>query len=254
MKLLTLFIATLAIATNSWAQAPFHTPDNIGAGNCLSLDGTNDYIGNIGTTSNYSFVQNTGVFPVEAWILLDDLTSTGDQMIIGNSPSSASKGFNFWFQNTGTVTRLRTVLYRGALGTYVIRSNSPSDIINDNDWHHVATVGDGSNITFYLDGVNLAGTDVMVNFPSGNSTNDMRIGHAHWAPGGYFDGKIDEFRIWNTARTQTQIRDNMCRQLTGSETGLVGYWPMNEGEDNTCSGGQDVCDQSGNGNHGTLEP
>ncbi len=43
----------------------------------------------------------------------------------------------------------------------------------------------------------------------------------------------------------------MCRQLTGTETGLVGYWPMNEGEDNTCAGGEDVCDQSGNGNHGT---
>ena len=36
------------------------------------------------------------------------------------------------------------------------------------------------------------------------------------------------------------------------EPGLVGYWKLDEGEDNTCSGGEDACDSSGNGNHGTI--
>ncbi len=62
-----------------------------------------------------------------------------------------------------------------------------------------------------------------------------------------FDGLIDEVRIWNVARTQAQIRDNMCRQLTGTETGLVGYWNMNEGTGNT------VNDLTPNANHGTRQ-
>jgi hypothetical protein len=33
---------------------------------------------------------------------------------------------------------------------------------------------------------------------------------------------------------------------------LVGYWKFDEGAENTCSGGQDVCDLSGHGNHGTI--
>ncbi len=61
------------------------------------------------------------------------------------------------------------------------------------------------------------------------------------------DAQIDEVRIWNVARTQAQIRDNMCRQLTGAETGLVSYWNMNEGTGNT------VNDLTTNNNHGTRQ-
>jgi len=42
----------------------------------------------------------------------------------------------------------------------------------------------------------------------------------------------------------------MTERLTGTEPGLVAYYRLDEGADNTCPGGQDVCDASGNGNHG----
>ncbi len=61
-----------------------------------------------------------------------------------------------------------------------------------------------------------------------------------------FAGTIDEVRIWNYARSQTEIRRDMCRRLTGNEPGLVGYWRFDE-----CSGNI-AFDASGNGNHGTL--
>ncbi|MFO0398664.1 MAG: LamG domain-containing protein [Sphingobacteriia bacterium] len=65
-----------------------------------------------------------------------------------------------------------------------------------------------------------------------------------------FRGDIDEVRIWSRALTQDEIRHKMCEKLTGTEPGLVAYYRMDEGADNTCPGGQDVCDASGNGNHG----
>ncbi|MBI1833213.1 MAG: hypothetical protein HYR90_00080 [Candidatus Andersenbacteria bacterium] len=34
--------------------------------------------------------------------------------------------------------------------------------------------------------------------------------------------------------------------------GLVGYWKFDEGEEDTCSGGEDICDSSGYGYHGTI--
>lgn len=70
-------------------------------------------------------------------------------------------------------------------------------------------------------------------------------------PSQFFAGKLDEIRIWNRALSQTEIRNNMNKQLTGSEPGLVAYYQMNEGENGTCEDGKDVCDKSGNGNHGT---
>lgn len=41
-------------------------------------------------------------------------------------------------------------------------------------------------------------------------------------------------------------------QELSADINTVGLWHMNEGTDNTCSGGEDVCDKSGNGLHGTF--
>ena len=59
----------------------------------------------------------------------------------------------------------------------------------------------------------------------------------------YFNGIIDEVRIWNVARTAEQIQANINTTLTGQEEGLVGYWNFDDGT---------AKDLSGNGNDGTL--
>ena len=38
------------------------------------------------------------------------------------------------------------------------------------------------------------------------------------------DGLLDEFRVWDHARTEEQIRSNMFSRLSGDEEGLFGYW------------------------------
>jgi hypothetical protein len=45
----------------------------------------------------------------------------------------------------------------------------------------------------------------------------------------YFNGIIDEVRIWNIARDLSSIREDMYRPLQGNETGLISYWQFNEG-------------------------
>jgi len=62
----------------------------------------------------------------------------------------------------------------------------------------------------------------------------------------YFTGNLDEIRMWNRALTQTEIQQNMCQKLTGTETGLLGYWRFDD------CGGLTTVDVSGNGNIGTL--
>ncbi len=44
----------------------------------------------------------------------------------------------------------------------------------------------------------------------------------------YFDGQIDEVRLWDISRAKTDIREYMCKKLTGSEDGLIGYWKFDE--------------------------
>ena len=56
-----------------------------------------------------------------------------------------------------------------------------------------------------------------------------------------YAGLADEIRIWNVARSESELAGAKDKQLTGNETGLVAYWQFNEGSDDT------VNDATGNG-------
>ena len=62
----------------------------------------------------------------------------------------------------------------------------------------------------------------------------------------YFNGLIDEVRLWNTSRTPAEILDNSDATLSGVESGLVGYWPFDEGA------GPTTADLTANANTGSL--
>jgi len=47
------------------------------------------------------------------------------------------------------------------------------------------------------------------------------------------DGIMDEFRIWNTVRTSSQIADNRSAQIDPTAAGLVAYLRMNTGSGTT---------------------
>jgi len=63
-----------------------------------------------------------------------------------------------------------------------------------------------------------------------------------------FTGQLSEVRVWREERTAEQIRQDMYRVLTGAESGLAGYWPLNAGS------GALADDATGHGNSGRLEP
>ncbi|HEX6181239.1 MAG TPA: LamG domain-containing protein, partial [Chitinophagaceae bacterium] len=51
---------------------------------------------------------------------------------------------------------------------------------------------------------------------------------------GFFNGRIDEVRIWNVVRTDAQVSTNFNTELS-SGTGLVGRWDLNEGSGTTAA-------------------
>ena len=61
-------------------------------GQAFSLDGVDDYVGDAGTLSSFSFIQNTGVFTIDAWIRLDDPNAIGAQVITETSNTRVHKG------------------------------------------------------------------------------------------------------------------------------------------------------------------
>jgi hypothetical protein len=61
------------------------------------------------------------------------------------------------------------------------------------------------------------------------NTKPVNIGR-NGAPtsGGYFNGKLDDVRIWNVARTALQLGASYKVELTGAQAGLVGNWKFDE--------------------------
>ena len=119
-------------------------------------------------------------------------------------------------------------------------SCAPVGAISLDDWQHVAVTYDATTSTsrMWVDGVEVTVTHSAS--PSGaladNAASDLHIGNSFdhkWS----FEGEIDEVRVWSVARSDGDIADGMLSNLTGSESGLVAVWSMDEGNGVTLSDG-----------------
>lgn len=226
-----------------------------GAGRAVSFPATsaNEHI-NLGT--GLSGALATSSFTVEMWINFAALNS--DEPIIGN------KNWNSGANIGWVLTRSSK---QSATSTYIpspIPANTLWFNITPNggtrrDWHitlpglnmvnkwnHVAiSVDRTGSVAFYINGVPAtiaayaqngtnSWTTITTNIAADsnkslNGTLPVRLGQD--GTGTYsprYNGKVDEVRIWNTVRTQAQIRDNMCHKLGGTETGLLAYYRLDE--------------------------
>lgn len=103
------------------------------------------------------------------------------------------------------------------------------------------TCFDGTFIRFYYDG-SLIGTQYF-SFVN-TAAHTVKIGG--YAESTDLQGNIADVRVWNHARGARHISVYRNRRLTGTEPGLVGYWPLDEGTGDT------AFDNTGAGSDGTL--
>lgn len=204
-------------------------------GTSLNFDGSNDYVA-LPTSSNIPI--GNAVYTIEA-LIKPTVHATNGIMGWGSFGSGnqvnalrLSSGniiYNYWWGNDLSINTTTTLA--------------------DNLWHHVAATFDGSTRKIYVDGV-LKGQDS----PSGHNvpnTANFRIGSTNL--GEYFNGNIDEVRIWNVARSAADILSAMNSTLIGNEAGLVAYYNFDEGvAAGSNSGITTVIDKTSFGNNGTL--
>ena len=188
-------------------------------------------------------------YTVEAWVKFGTTPSNAHAIwYSGVEPSGLY--FGSWFLVAGT-GQVGLVYGDGTgLGPTDRMSMFSVPTIPIGEWVHVCGVQDGPLTgRIYFNGVEVpvtysgTGGTTIVNFPGGVHT----IGwHESLIPGIYLDGEIDEVRVWNVGRTASEIRETMCRKLTGSEPGLEAYWRFDEGVGTT------VPDLTGSGYDGTF--
>ena len=184
----------------------------------LSFNGVDEYL-SVSHNDGYNIGDG---FTLEAWILAE---TWADQIwqgsIINKDNQGPDRGFAFRCGANGSLSLVMAV-------DNVWNEAFSGPVMNTNQWHHVAAVVDQGTITLYVDGQQVA-QNTFSGTPSASSDMNINIGASPGFGGRFFHGVIDEVRIWNKARSQSEIADNATVDLSGSEDGLITYYPMNEG-------------------------
>jgi len=232
MKTITSLIAILLFTSVTIAQ-----------NKALNFDGVDDYI-ELG--ENFAF-EPGDAFSIEAWVRLND---NGLRQVI--SKLGIEGGI---FRGWGLQT-----LPMGHIGAYVaaewevntrfVEGVTP---LGDGVWHHVAMTYDGEDkILLYVDGLpeTLGFENVSGSITTLETTATTHIGNydGSGSPDEYFQGDMDELRIWSEERTPAEIFENYNTELSGIETNLIGYYKMDV-PNSSC----DIQDCSLNQIHGDRE-
>ncbi|MDZ8262872.1 LamG-like jellyroll fold domain-containing protein [Nostoc sp. ChiQUE01b] len=183
----------------------------------LKFDGQSDRI--ILPELNINYSQG---LTIEAWVYYNSFTSGASIIDFSNG---AGKN-NIVFAN------------QGASDTLVLNINNQEIIaekaLETGKWLHLAaTVDAAGNVKIYQNSQEIQSGKIQL--PESINRTQNFIGNSHYSEDGYFNGRLSEVRLWKHARLPEELQRDMHRRLEGNETGLVGYWPLNEGSGYTAS-------------------
>ncbi|MEH0154467.1 LamG-like jellyroll fold domain-containing protein [Limibacter armeniacum] len=104
----------------------------------------------------------------------------------------------------------------------------------DGEWHHWACVYDkddtsGKNRYIYRDGELVASNYSSSDLLDASLYSTVILGHSNSKDDNYFQGFLDEVRVWKVARSAEEIQENYNRSLNNNITGMVAYWRCDEG-------------------------
>jgi alpha-tubulin suppressor-like RCC1 family protein len=210
----------------------------------LEFDGSDDKVV-ISHDSSYDFDTNDN-FTTSLWIKVDptQIDTTYTENAILSTYSSTTYPFSIRYNNQTHATAPGTIRFLRNDGTNITELTSTTTF-DDNQYHHIAFVKNGSTIELYIDGAfDSSSTDITTN----TTTNTSSITIGERSSDGIFDftGSIGNVSIWDIALNPTQIQNIMISSPNLSDTNLVGYWPLNEGS------GSNATDLSLNANSGTI--
>lgn len=155
---------------------PSATPGALG----YLFDGVDDYV----TISNFNYIGNTSI-SLSIWIK----TSSNSETITRFGTGITSRYLYLYINSTGSI-----VSY---LRNSVFSFQTPS--INNNLFHHIVYVYNGTSETIYIDSIKYASNNEI----SLGSIADGYIGST--SAGEWFNGSMDEVKIWNRELSASEI-------------------------------------------------
>ena len=192
-----------------------------------------------GTSSSYSYdfgpgpsyieidspMNNQANWSIESWVKFHQTPSAGSW----HSLFSINDGTTNYFELScdGNSTNFNVVIN----GSQTI-SNIPASGVFDNQFHHFFVEGDGSKVSFYIDGDKKGEVPYTANFPS--ASVKMEIGKQ-------LDGSMDEIRVRHIAGF-----DGVPTQRYVAQTGVELLYQFDDQNTTT------ITDNSGKGRNGNI--
>ncbi|WP_082132691.1 LamG-like jellyroll fold domain-containing protein [Bizionia psychrotolerans] len=204
---------------------------------------------------------NPTAFTISSWIRRD--VNSLNKSILSKRDATFTEGYDLKINAIGQFE----IAWKTSSGA--IQRTTSNTIIPQNEWHQVAVIYQAGEARLYVDGV----FDKQATRTAPNNTDQsFFIGAASkLAPQAFFNGNIDEVRIWNTALTVPQLRYIMNQEIEDNSgfvggsffidkgvtptkndiatipwSSLAGYYPMSTYTYTNTK------DESGNGNQGAL--
>ncbi len=168
----------------------------------LSFSGVNDYV-----NVPHNAALDSYPLTVSTWIKTNASSTSGERGIVNKYVAFSSNGYTIHMNNGN----LCAWYFRDASNYVYDNSGCQFNLsgYNDNNWHHIVFVVDGTGGKLYVDNV-LKGSQVWTG-AAGPATTTQDLHIAHYPRGGgapeYFIGHIDQTRIYNIAFTTQQVSD-----------------------------------------------
>lgn len=193
-------------------------------GRSLSFNG-NDYVYFMGDEHDTyrQFNGLEGDYTVELWFRS---TATERQTIFSavDSASTVSRilleltdtGSIRWYHSPGS----------GQNSSEIVSVSSYTQSGEGADWHHLAVIFENNQMIMFCDG-----SIIGENTASGpiNEQVEIILGKKNpREPEFYFQGYMDDVRLWSIARTWDDIRNHADLTLSGNESNLIAYWKFDE--------------------------
>jgi len=184
----------------------------------LRLDGSNDYV----EIADHSFLDGMATVTAAVWVKMDDVPGTGSNYsVLGKDASSAQASYRLNIAASGIPHFAVKTTNNGwySAGTTAVGATALSVGV----WYHLVGTYDGTTTRLYVNGALAATGSQSISGSVATGTSPVRLGYDTGANIEYFDGVIDEARVYRIALNGTAVTE-LYRQPFP-----IGEWELDEG-------------------------